>query len=173
MRPKNLISFVLIGLLAAALTGCFKSEKALIGADEADYPFQTITYVRAGEDHKITLERVGDKYVSPLEKDKAWLRLKALGDNLFVVQIADVNDGVPFHLYGFIRLAKDRTSFDVIKGVADPGDQAAAEDGKASFSVCPRDTSHVCIGSLKGFIDYATKATGTGRVERFNILAFK
>ena len=150
-----------------------KSEAALISAAEADYPFQTITYVRAGEDDKITLERVGDRYVSPLEKDKAWLRLKALGNNLFVAQIADVNDGVPFHLYGFIKLAPDKTSFDVIKGVADPEDRMAAEDGKAGFSVCPVDKSHVCLGSLKGFIDYAMKATGTGRVEHFNILAFK
>lgn len=163
---------IALAVLVAGLTGCFESRTELISADAADYPFQTMTYVPDGEDDKVTLERAGDRYLAAGEDDKVSVRFKALGNNLFVVQISDVKDDGPLHLYGFIKLAPDKASFDLIKGIAEADDLKAAAAGKAGFATCPDDDGSVCIGTLEGFIGYAMKA-GAGSAKRFNILAME
>jgi len=173
MKTMCIIKIIVIALLSVSLTGCFKSDVALISAGDADYPFEIITYVRVDDDDKITLKRVGDRYVNIAEKDKAFVRMKALGDHMFVAQITELKDGKPFHLYGVIRLAPDRTGFELIKGVAKPNDLTAVRDGKVGLSICPEDDDMVCIGTLKGFVDYAVTAIRTAHVEHFKILALE
>lgn len=166
------IRLIAIVALAVGLAGCFMSSAELISADEADYPFQTMTYTPDGEDDNVTLERAGDRYLAAGADDKVSVRFKALGNDKFVVQITDIKETGPLHLYGFIKLAPDKASFELIKSIAEPADLKAAAAGEAGFATCPGDDDSVCITTLKGFVGYAMKA-GAGSAKRFNILVMK
>jgi hypothetical protein len=173
IKSRYIARLIALVVLAAGLTGCFKSRAELISADAADYPFQTITYTPDGEDDNITLVRTGDRYLVAGGSGRASVRFKALGNNTYALQISDVeDDDRPIYLYGFIRLAPDKASFELIKGIAEAEDLKAVADGKAGFITCPDDDGSVCISTLEGYIGYAMKA-GAGGAKRFNILEMK
>ena len=170
MGIKLVCKCALIALLATGLAGCFSSQATLISADEADYPFKVITYTPAGEDDEITLKRTGDHYVNPDAPDEVTVLFKALGGNLFGVQLTEIKNQKKQHLYGIIKLAPDKTSFEVIKGEAEDHDLAAARKGEAGLTICRHDDGTVCIASLKALAAYTVKAAPSGNAKRFNIL---
>ncbi len=150
---------LLLLVLAVVLSGCFRSETALISAEEADFPFSTITYTDPGG-QEITLNRVGDLYIDPDEGEESAVRIKALDENTYVGQIAVSEDSGQAFLYGLIRLTDDRKGFYFAHSVADEQAKAAAREGKFGFRLCDGDT--VCIDSLDGFVEFAASASDTG-----------
>ncbi|MHA1524268.1 MAG: hypothetical protein ACTSY1_07645 [Alphaproteobacteria bacterium] len=164
----NVLKITALVFLLVGLAGCFKSGKELIRADNAVFPFKTLTYVDAGGDDKITLERVGDKYLNIGEKDGVYVRLKALGENVFVAQISAPDTKGPMHLYGLIKVSPDRKSFEIIRGYAGSSDLAAVRAGTPGLFVCDDDS--VCISALENYIDYAQAAPPEESQSQFQIL---
>lgn len=161
----------IITALLIGLTGCFKSGEALINADNADFPFTTLTYVEAGGDDKITLERDGDRYLNIAENEGAYVRLQTISENLYVVQITTTDSGQSSYLYGLIRVAPDRKSFEIVKGFAGSGDLEAARQGQPGLSVC--DDDMICVESLKSYVDYARAAPAADNPAKFQILVLE
>ena len=150
----------LIGpLLALVLTGCFESETALIGPDNAEFPFSVLVYTDAdGKD--ITLTRTGDNYINAEEGEAAAVRLKALDANTYIGQIAVTENGRRAYQYALIRVAEDGKSFSIVHSVADEAAKAAAAKGEFGFRPCGDST--VCIETLDGFAKFATSIPDSG-----------
>jgi len=143
----------------------------LISATDADFPFTSITYLSGDGITKITLERVGDKYLNPAEKGIDYVRFKAFGKNTYVAQLTTTEAAGPAYLFGFIKVSPDRKSFELIKGFAQARDLAAARQGKAGFNICDNDS--VCIATLKDYVEYARKAPAADASARLQILALE
>ena len=80
-----------LALLCLGLAACFTSKEPLIGAADAAFPFERIVFAEVSRaDDRQTWTRKGDAYSwRPDENDEreAVMRLKAVGDNLYVVQM--------------------------------------------------------------------------------------
>ena len=168
---KLILGFFTIIIFSLGLTGCYKSEKALITGDNAVFPFSTITYAETKSKTTNTLLRVGDKYVHSKNRDKAYARLMLVQENLYVVQISEKRGNGTTHLYALIKLSTDGKGFDVFKGVAGGKDIAAVKKRQSGLSVC--DTGLICISSLKAYIKYAVKAVKPTANAKYRILSIK
>ena len=144
------------------LAGCFTSEQPMITADNADYPFESLTYMRTDGGEEITLERAAGGYAPTSEGETSdRLLLKAMGEDLYVAQTAVPNSDGSRFLYGLIKVAPDRKTFVVAAGVAEDADLEAVRAGVPGLRICEQDDDTVCIDSLEAYLDYARKA-GTG-----------
>ena len=164
-----LAKFSVIAILLFGLSGCFKSNEELISADNADFPFKTITYAEAGDQQKITFKRVGDSYLSTKEGEKDSVRFKKFGENLYVAQLTTIERDKPLYLYALVKVAPDRKSFELIKSIAETVDLAAAGEGKSGLNVCEEE--FVCVSILKNYFEYARDAPPTDSINRFQIQA--
>jgi hypothetical protein len=158
-------------VLLLGLSGCFKSDKELIVASNADFPFTTITYLNGDGETKVTLQRFGDRYLITSEEGKDYVRFKAFGKNTYVAQLTTVEQTGLTYMFGFIRVSPDRKSFELIKGVALAADLAAARTGQPGFSVCDKDS--VCIATLKDYVEYADKTPPADAGKRLQILTLE
>ncbi|MEP1208238.1 MAG: hypothetical protein ABJM29_08365 [Rhizobiaceae bacterium] len=154
MIRKFARSAALIGVLLM-LSGCFVSTVPFISAAEADFPFQSITYEFEGEDDRVTLVRVGDAYTAPDEQGDSTLLMKALKNDLYVVQASTRDGESRVLLYSVIKLAADKKSAELIRPFAESEDLMAAAQGRFGLQTCPQDDRMVCLTSLQAYIDYA------------------
>ncbi len=149
-------------LASLALAGCFTSERPLITAADADYPFESLTYMRTDGGEEITLERAADGYAPTSEGETAdRLLLKAMGEDLYVAQTAAPNSDGSRYLYGLIRVAPDRKAFVVAAGMAEDADLEAVRGGVPGLRICEQDDDTICIDSLEAYLAYA-RETETG-----------
>jgi len=141
------------------LAGCFTSERPLINAADADYPFESLTYMRTDGGEEITLERAADGYFPTAEgKTADKLLLKAMGDDLYVAQVAAPNSDGSRFLYGLIKVAPDRKAFVVGAGMAEDADLEAVRAGVPGLRICEQDDDTICIDSLEAYLAYAREA---------------
>jgi hypothetical protein len=143
--------------LAAGLSGCFTSDKPLIAADKAAFPFETIVFHEKASDQPSKLVHEGSYYVSH-EKGGDHiieLRLMPAGDNLYVVEMNGGDETPPLYLHALLKVdpaAKTATSY---KAVA-PG----KDDFGAGLRRCDKD--QICIDSLDAYVAYAKAAITAG-----------
>ena len=93
-RQKGALNAAILLVFAIALSACFKSETALILAEDAAFPFTRLTYADP-KGREYTIARSGDVYVNPGEDDKTSIRLMQVGDDLYLGQIAADDDDEP------------------------------------------------------------------------------
>jgi hypothetical protein len=156
-RFQPIFSLALL-LMAAMLSGCFFSDKPLISLNEAEFPFQTVTYEFPGEDDRVTLVRTGDAYTAPDEGGDGKLILKELAPKTYLLQVEFDNGGKPGFLFAIARLAADEKSALLIKPFAMKVDQDAARRGEHGFRPCADDPDMVCLSALQAYVDYALAA---------------
>jgi hypothetical protein len=140
-----------IALLCLGLAACFTSKEPLIGAADAAFPFERIVFAEVSRaDDRQTWTRKGDAYGwRPDESDEreAVMRLKAVSDGLYLVQMEFTENGRAERLYGVVKpdLAARRVhSYATVKP-----DKFEAQPG---LTLC--DTS-VCIEDLDAYVAYA------------------
>ena len=149
-------------LLAAGLSGCFSSDKPLIGADIAVFPYQKIVYTEEDRDEPQTLTRTGDAYIltAPNSEETARIRFapagNGLGANFYVAEMEFTQDDQTRRLYAVLKLdaeAKQVQSYVAVK----PDDPVKAP----GLTPCEEDT--LCIDSLGAYLDYAKQSIESGR----------
>ena len=165
-----------LAFVTALLAGCFASQEPLISADAADYPFESLTYLRAGSDEENTLVRVEGGYRPPDETDSPdRLLLKDMGNGYFVVQVTMGNSGGSSgrlgYLYGLVRVSPDRTSFVMTASEAEDPDLAAVESGYPGLAICANDPDTVCVEDLEGYAAFGRQAEN--RLGTFTIVRIK
>jgi hypothetical protein len=152
-------SIVSTMLLCLGLAGCFTSESLLIGADEADFPYDRIVFVAVDRpEDRLTLLRDGDVYLfQTADEDERYgrLRLKDIGGGLYLVQLqAPPGEDDPGPLYAV--LAVDLDSGRIASHAAIAPDGFEARPGLASC-----DTS-VCIEDSDAYLAYAKARIAAG-----------
>ena len=137
-------------LLCLGLTACFTSEEPLIAAEDAVFPFERIVFAEVSRpDDRQTWTRKGDAYsFRPDDEEReALMRLKAVGDNLYVVQMElNENEG-PERLYALLKA--DLPAKRVYSYAAIMPDAFQAEPG---LPICDKA---VCIADLDAYVAYA------------------
>lgn len=140
-----------IAILCIGLAACFTSKEPLIGPADAAFPFERIVFAEVSRaDDPQTWVRKGDAYSwrqDENEEREAVMRLKTVGDNLYVVQMEFVEQDQPERLYALLKAdlpAKRVYSFAGIK----PDDFAALP----GLVLC---SSNVCIEDLDAYVAYA------------------
>jgi hypothetical protein len=145
-----------LALLCLGLTACFTSKDPLIGGADAVFPFERIVFAEVSRaDDRQTWTRKGDAYSWRMDEGderEALMRLKAAGENLYVVQMEFSEAGEAQRLYAVLLAdvpAKRIYSYASIK--------PDAFEAQPGLSIC--DDS-VCIEDLDAYVAYAK-----GRIE--------
>jgi hypothetical protein len=140
-----------IALLCLSLAACFTSKEPLIAAEDAAFPFERILFAEVSRpDDRQTWTHKGDAYsFRPDESDEreALMRLKAVGENLYVVQMEFSENGKAERLYALLRA--DVPARRVYSYAAIKPDAFAALPG---LSVCDKS---ICIDDLGAYVAYA------------------
>lgn len=160
-------------ILLAGLAGCFASKDRLILPHEADFPFQSMTFVAADGEEQVTLVRRDDGYVSTKEDSKEVILFKLIEADTYVGQMSFASDGGLAQLYGVIRFAPDRKSFEVIRGIAEESDIQAAKAGEWGFHICEEDSDFVCIADIEAYARHALAPGGEANIIKLTILKFQ
>jgi hypothetical protein len=140
-----------LALLCLGLAACFTSKAPLIGPDDAAFPFERIVFAEVSRpDDRQSWTRKGDAYswrIDEGDEREALMRLKAAGENLYVVQMEFSEAGKARRLYALLRAdvpAKRVYSYASIK--------PDAFEAQPGLSIC--DDS-VCIDDLDAYVAYA------------------
>jgi hypothetical protein len=140
-----------IALLCLGLAACFTSKEPLIGAEDGVFPFDRIVFVEVSRaDDRQTWTRKGDAYgwrIDEGDEREASMRLRAVGENLYVVQMEFSEAGRAQRLYALLRAdvpAKRVYSYASIK--------PDAFEAQPHLSIC--DDS-VCVEDLNAYVAYA------------------
>jgi hypothetical protein len=149
---------LLVVLACIALASCFTSKEPLIGPGDAAFPYERIDFAEVGQpDNPQTWTHQGDAYVwrpKPDEDGEALVRLKAIGDGLYLVQLEYPGEKGTERLYGVIRadLAAMRVySYATIK--------PDAFEPLPGLSLCD---SSVCIDDVDAYLGYAKSLIAAG-----------
>ncbi len=145
------VRIISIALLCLGLAACFTSKEPLIGPEEAAFPFERIVFaeVSRADDPQTWIRKDGAYSWRQDENDEreAVMRLKSVGEDLYVVQMAFTERNQPERLYALLKAdlpAKRVYSFAGIKP-----DAFAARPG---LGLCE---SAVCIEDLDAYVAYA------------------
>jgi hypothetical protein len=140
-----------LALLCLGLAACFTSEEPLIGAGDAVFPLERIVFAEVSRpDDTQTWTRKGDAYswrIDEGDEREALMRLKAAGENLYVVQMEFSEAGEARRLYALLLAdvpAKRVYSYASIK--------PDAFEAQSGLSICD---GSVCIEDLDAFVAYA------------------
>jgi hypothetical protein len=152
---RRLLTFLTFAL-TASLGGCYISETPLVGAGDAVFPYETISYRETDGDEIMTMVREGDAYVMRKEGEPGQLelRFKDLGDNLYLAQMTGEQDGKPAILYSVVKADWNKKTVDSYKAVAD-----MAEEGPG-LRKCGDNA--LCIDDLDRYLALARKAVSGG-----------
>lgn len=138
-------------IFCLGLSACFTSEEPLIGGEDAVFPFERIIFAEVSRpDDRQSWTRKGDAYSwRPDESNEreAVMRLKAVGDDLYLVQMEFAERDQPERLYALLKAdlpAKRVYSFTGIK--------PDAFEAQPGLSIC---NSAVCIEDLDAYLAYA------------------
>lgn len=138
-------------IFCLGLSACFTSEEPLIGAEDAVFPFERIVFAEVSRsDDQQSWTRKGDAYSwQPDESNEqeAVMRLKAVGDDLYLVQMEFTERDRPERLYALLKAdlpAKRVTAYASIMP-----DAFAAQPG---LSICDKA---VCIDDVDAYVAYA------------------
>ena len=107
-RPVRPLIPAMMLMLTIGLAGCFNSEEPLINAENASFPFETITLET--EDGIMVLEREGDAYFGTEKgkgKGKEPILFHRLDENLYIVQSLEKGGSA---LYLFAKVDGDRVT---------------------------------------------------------------
>jgi hypothetical protein len=147
-----------VAFLCLGLAACFTSDEPLIAGGDADFPFERIVFAEVSRaDDPQTWIHKGDAYSwrpDANDEREAVMRLKAVGDDLYVVQMSFTERDQPELLYALLKAdlpAKRVTSYAGIKP-----DAFAAQPG---LGLCE---STVCIESLDAYVAYAKSRIDAG-----------
>ena len=144
--------------LCVGLTACFTSEKPLISAEDAVFPFEHIVFGEASRpDDRQTWTRKGDAYSFRPDDSadrEALMRLKAVGENLYVVQMEFTEDDKPNRLYALLKA--DVPAGRVVSYASVMPDEFEAQPG---LSICEKA---VCIDDLDAYVAYAQARMAAG-----------
>jgi hypothetical protein len=144
--------------LSLGLSACFTSPVPLIGPEDAVFPFEKIVFGEVSrEDDRQTWIKKGDAYSfrPDSEEREALIRLKAVGENLYVVQMEFHEDETMRRLYGV--LAVDLAAMRV-KSYA-----AIIPDDFNDVPGLSRCDDVVCIADLDAYVAYARAGMEAGR----------
>lgn len=98
----SIVRVAVLVLAAVVLQGCFVSTAPLMTADQADFPFQKLTF--KSESKSVTLTRDGDLYRIKEDDDAPTYLFKKIGENLYIGQAAGKNKkGKPETVYGIVE----------------------------------------------------------------------
>lgn len=149
---------LMLAFLCFGLTACFTSAEPLIGSADAVFPVERIVFVEVSQpETRQVWTRKGDVYAyRPDEKDEqeANMRLKTIGDNLYVAQMEFTEQGRAERLYAVLRAdlpAKRVFSYAAIKP-----DAFTTQPG---LRLCD---SNVCIDDLDAYVAYAKSRIDAG-----------
>jgi hypothetical protein len=165
--------FAVLALFSLNLAGCFKAAEPLIVPGEADFPFETLTYVEESGSDAITLVRAGDAYRPANENTNDRVMFKVLGPDTYLVQLTSSHDDETLHLYGFIKLTADRSGFVMATAVAGTEDLAAIWSGYDGLSLCEDDPDTICIENLDAYIAYSVQDSVMSRGKAYRIVSMK
>lgn len=154
---KRICGILFVLLAPAALAACFTSNTPLIGAEEAVFPYETIVF-RAMDrpDDRAVWKRDGNIYgFFPGSGDeKVAVRLKSVGDDLFVVQMQGPDDEPAPFLYALLKV--DRAAMTA---------ESHAAIRPHDFNDMPglsRCNEMVCIDDLNAYVAYAREQMEAG-----------
>jgi hypothetical protein len=140
--------------LAMALGGCFISEEPLIGAEEAVFPFETLTFKEGDATKPFNLVRDGDAYINPEDKARLKVLFKDFGDGLYLAQISGEENGKRGSFYAVLRVDFDRKTAESYKAI---GWYESARNG---LRRC--DDAALCIDDLDVYLELARGAISAG-----------
>lgn len=142
--------------LAMVLSGCFISEQPLIGAADAVFPFQTMTYKQGNEEKPAELRRDGDAYIipDPEGKVRVEVRFKDLGDGLYLAQMSGEENGKLSILYAVLKVDFDKKIAESYKAV---GKDEFVREGLRKCG-----DGSLCIDNLDVYLDLARSAIAAG-----------
>jgi hypothetical protein len=144
--------------ITLGMAGCFTSREPLIGPEDAVFPFDRIVFGEVSRPNdRQSLVRKGDAYSfrpDDSEEREAFLRLKAVGENLYVVEMAFTEDDQVQRLHAVLKA--DPAAMRVYSFAAIRPDAFVAEPG---LSVCG---NMACIDDLDAYVAYAIRRIEAG-----------
>jgi hypothetical protein len=143
----SLARILFLVLVTVGLSGCYQGSTPLIPADNAVFPYETITYRPQGSEDSKTLIHKGDAYVVQDDADEPMLmRFMAIEGDLYVAELVGSNQGVTTVLYGTIKVDFAAKTVRTYASVADETDVGpglrTCKDG-------------VCVDDLDAYIAHA------------------
>jgi hypothetical protein len=167
MRLLRILSAIVLPLLVG---GCYTSEKPLVSADKAVFPYEKIVYTEAGQTDQQTMTHQGNAYVMKNDKgDQIGLLFMPVKGDYYVVQMGGKTDKGEAYLYGLVKLNADAKTADVYAMVADKSDIGP------SLPACKDADSSICLTDLQPYIDHAMAMTGDGKkpAATYNLVELK
>lgn len=148
LLAKRVLTLVLI---CFGLMGCFTSDGPLIGAEDATFPFERIVFAEVSRpDDRQSWARNGDAYGWRIDEGndrEASMRLKAAGENLYVVQMEFTDSGETQRLYALLRADKPAKRVYSYASI-----RPDAFDARPGLTICD---SFICIEDLDAYLAYA------------------
>ncbi len=155
MRIFRVVAALVLPLLGA---GCYMSEKPLISAEKAVFPYETIVYTEAGQTDQQTMTHQGNAYVMKNDKgNQIELLFMPVKDNFYVVQMGGKTDQGEAYLYGLIKLNAGAKTADGYAMVAEKSDIGP------TLPACKDADSSICLTDIQSYIDHALGQTGEGK----------
>jgi hypothetical protein len=150
---RHLPRILSILALCLGVAACFTSPAPLIAPEDAAFPFERLTFRPAGDGGEVqTLTRDGDVYrfTNADEPDKhALLRLRAVGENLYVVAFWEPAEDAGRTPTLYALLAADLPANRVLSYASIKPDDFAPVPG---IVPCDREA---CIEDLDAYVAYA------------------
>ncbi len=153
-------------LLAAALSGCFVSDKELISAADSVAPYQRISFQQVGSQDSSTLIRAEGGYRTEDKDNPTLFRFKQVEPDVYVVQASATEDGKTMALYALIRLDRAAKTAYAYEMVA---------DDKESVPGMTRCKDGLCFDRLDTYLSHAraVMASGARPESEYKILALE
>jgi hypothetical protein len=141
-----------IVLICLGLGACFTAKEPLIRPDEAVFPFERIVFGEVTRpDDRQSLTRKGDAYSfrpDASDEREALVRLKQVGDNLYVFQMEFPENERTERLYAMLRADVAASRVQSFAAIRPDGFEA-----QSGLSICSDDL--VCIDDLDAYVTYA------------------
>ncbi len=159
--------FLALFVAVFALSGCYTSDEPLISLKDADFPFQSLTYVQGDNSSEITLVRGDDGYRSEPDDDSGPVLLKEMAENTYLAQ-AVTGEGAL--LYAVITVSPDRKSFVASASMAGEADFEAVRKGVPGLSICKDLSDAICIEKAESYLAFAKNSQ---ELDTFRILSVR
>ena len=143
-RMRRVLGLMAFAIIALALAGCFTSEIPLISPQNADYPFQRITFVfisdggEGGDAKRTTISREGDAYVELNGQDRVRYLFMQVADGLYIGQISDEDDGELELMYGIVQIQNE-----TVMSILAPTCDAVSEDMLAAVGIVKAEEKYL------------------------------
>lgn len=141
------------------LAGCYTSERELVSAKQAVFPYKKIVYQPSDSDKPVTLVRTGSAYVATSDAkppESFELRFMPIRGSLYAAQLKGMEGKKAQYLYAVVKFDPESKSAESFEAVASKDDQGP------NLRPCNKTGTDICLTSLQPYLVHALASIATG-----------